>query len=67
MTRSEIKTLPFGARPSLLKRLIIAFAEATARRRGRQILARLDSHILRDIGLTQDEARAEAVKPFWQP
>jgi uncharacterized protein YjiS (DUF1127 family) len=26
-----------------------------------------DSHLLRDIGLTQAEALAEASRPFWRP
>lgn len=67
MTRSEIKTLPFRARPSLVARLTFAVTEALTRRRDRQILARLDAHLLRDIGLSPDEARSEAAKPFWQP
>ena len=35
------------------------------RRRARAQLGRLDPHILRDIGLTDDQARREAVKHFW--
>jgi len=31
------------------------------------MLARLDPHLLRDIGLARDEAATEAAKPFWQP
>lgn len=37
-----------------------------ARRRSRQSLAVLDTHLLRDLGLTQDEALHEARKPFWR-
>jgi uncharacterized protein YjiS (DUF1127 family) len=33
----------------------------------RRRLARLDARMLRDIGLTRDEARREIRKPFWQP
>ena len=33
----------------------------------RRCLARLDTRMLRDIGLTRDEARREIRKPFWQP
>ena len=65
MTRSEITTLPFRARPSLVSRLTLAVTDALTRRRDRRILARLDHHILRDIGRSADEARTEAAKPFW--
>lgn len=34
--------------------------------RSRQTLDELDEHLLRDIGLTRDEARREARKFFWQ-
>jgi uncharacterized protein YjiS (DUF1127 family) len=67
MTRSEIKTLPFRARPSLVSRLTRAVSDALTRRRDRRILARLDQHMLRDIGLSPDEVRTESTKPFWRP
>ena len=38
-------------------------AERSAQRRA---LAELDSHRLRDIGRTREEAQAEAGKPFWR-
>jgi uncharacterized protein YjiS (DUF1127 family) len=67
MTRSESKTIPFRAKTSLSARLTNAVIAALTRRRDRQILARLDNNILRDIGLSPDEARTEAAKPFWLP
>ena len=36
-----------------------------ARHRMRRDLARLDPHLLRDIGLTEGQALAESRKPFW--
>jgi uncharacterized protein YjiS (DUF1127 family) len=66
MTRSETKALPFRARHGLVARLTFAMTQALTRRRDRQILAQLDAHILRDIGLTSDEATAESAKPFWR-
>ena len=70
MPRSEIQSLPFRARParqqSLTVRLFRAVADAMTRRQDRKVLARLDAHLLRDIGLSPDEARTECAKPFWQ-
>ena len=36
------------------------------RSRQRRALAQLDDHLLRDIGLTRDEARREWATPFWR-
>jgi len=36
------------------------------RHRARATLARLDEHMLRDIGLSVSDARAEISKPFWR-
>lgn len=33
--------------------------------RQRRALARLDDHALQDIGITRQEAMAEARRPFW--
>ncbi len=33
--------------------------------RSRKGLLRLDDHLLRDIGLTQEDAKAEAQRPVW--
>ncbi|OYU19354.1 MAG: hypothetical protein CFE34_05765 [Rhodobacteraceae bacterium PARR1] len=53
-----------------LSRALVALALAVARwddrRRSRHALARLDAHILTDIGLTPDRARDEVEKPFWR-
>lgn len=67
MPHSRTETLFLGATTSLVQRLRTTFAEAATRRRDRQLLARLDAHILRDIGLSPDEAQSEAAKPFWRP
>lgn len=67
MTRSEARSIPLHARPGLVGRLSLAIAAAFARRRDRQVLARLDAHLLRDIGLSPEDARTECAKPFWLP
>jgi uncharacterized protein YjiS (DUF1127 family) len=66
MTRSEIKTLPLSPRFGLVARLTLVISQALTRHRDRKALAQLDAHILRDIGLTPEDARTEAAKPFWQ-
>jgi uncharacterized protein YjiS (DUF1127 family) len=37
------------------------------RSRQRRALAKLEDRLLRDIGLTRDEARRESSTPFWKP
>jgi len=44
-------------------RLVLAWIE---RRRQRAALSELDAHLLRDIGVSPEAARAEAEKPFWR-
>jgi uncharacterized protein YjiS (DUF1127 family) len=38
----------------------------SARTRQREALSRLDDRLLEDIGVTRQEANAEAAKPFWK-
>jgi uncharacterized protein YjiS (DUF1127 family) len=42
------------------------YARCLERSRQRQALAQLDDHDLKDIGMTRQEADAEAAKPFWK-
>lgn len=46
-------------------RLLNLVQSALAAHRQRQFLARLDDRTLADIGLTRDEAAAEAARPLW--
>lgn len=46
--------------------LALAFARWEDRRLTRRALARLDDHMLNDIGLCAISAQSEAQKPFWR-
>lgn len=62
MFRSTTLARPLArTRRGLLPRLL----DLIALRRQRRDLRDLPPHILRDIGLTEDEARAEADRPLW--
>lgn len=49
----------------IFKRLAAPLRRAYTLRRERQALARLDDHILADIGLSRAEALAESARPLW--
>ncbi|WP_431299549.1 DUF1127 domain-containing protein [Tabrizicola sp. BL-A-41-H6] len=51
----------------LLRAVIDTVVAWSVRRRERAMLARLDSHLLRDIGLDPETAAVECAKPIWQP
>ena len=50
-----------SVRPSLWQRIAAWNRVARERRR----LLEMDDHILKDIGLTREEAYREAMRPFW--
>mgnify|MGYP001765411063 CR=1 FL=1 len=58
-------SLPVRARRPLLSRILRRVSLALAARRDRRALLRLEPHLLRDIGLSEAEARAEAARPVW--
>jgi uncharacterized protein YjiS (DUF1127 family) len=49
-----------------LQAVLRAVQAWATRHRSRQSLARLDDHMLRDIGLDRTDARQECAKAFWQ-
>ena len=55
----------------LLSKVLLWLAYQAAvwveRARSRKHLAELDTHLLRDIGLTREQANQESVKRFWMP
>ncbi len=62
-TAMSIQTLSRTHRPqvSVLARVL----QLAAFSRSRAGLANLDDHLLRDIGLTREEALAERARPLW--
>jgi len=44
----------------------VLLATWIGRTRQRQVLATLDHHMLRDIGITRIDAARECEKPFWR-
>lgn len=59
LRRSSLRSLKAVA----LLRLVVRRIET---RRTRLALAHLDGHLLRDIGISREEARAEVQRPFWR-
>ncbi len=57
---------PLPAASVVFLRAAVLFAKWDTMRRTRKDLHDLDPHILRDIGITPDQARVEAQRPFWQ-
>ena len=56
-------TLP--RRAGVLRQVTGAISTYTTRRATRRALARLDTHLLRDVGLEPQHVRQEVAKPFW--
>lgn len=66
MSQSRSQSLHLHRRTSLLARLVTLATLAVTRRRDRALLARLDNHLLRDIGVEPEAAAEECAKPFWK-
>lgn len=60
LPRFPLAGMPFAG-------LVRSAKAAWQRRQERAQLARLDAHILQDIGLDAEQALEESRKPFWQP
>ena len=60
-----ILALATAPRRRFWQRLLHATRHHAALLRSRQGLARLDDHLLRDIGLTRQQAEAEAARTPW--
>jgi uncharacterized protein YjiS (DUF1127 family) len=53
------------SKPQAQRSIWAQMMQAVGLARQRRTLAALDPHMLRDIGITPDEAQAEAAKPLW--
>jgi uncharacterized protein YjiS (DUF1127 family) len=53
-------------RASIVARTVSLLLAWLERSRQRRALSELDDRLLRDIGLTRDEARREAMRSFWR-
>lgn len=60
----SLATLPPFSR--VLMAIALALATWEERRLSRRALARLDPHMLRDVGLTMQSRADESAKPFWR-
>ncbi|MBD9623163.1 DUF1127 domain-containing protein [Ensifer sp. ENS06] len=53
-------------REGLLKRLWTRYCELAAKRRGRLALEEMSEWQLKDIGVSEKDARQESTVPFWR-
>jgi uncharacterized protein YjiS (DUF1127 family) len=65
MSIQHISAVAQPRRPSFLSRTFRFVALVASARRDRRTLAQLDPHLLRDIGLTREQAEAEAARALW--
>ncbi|MGL4309943.1 MAG: DUF1127 domain-containing protein [Paracoccaceae bacterium] len=62
-----LSSITVSARPAKVAWTVAGvFGLLQGRMATRRALGRLDTHLLRDIGLDQLSARAESAKPFWR-
>lgn len=65
MTRIALTTSALATRPQPPRGLGRTLLALLALRRSRRMLAGLEEHRLRDLGLSREDALAEARRPFW--
>jgi len=70
VTRTPTPVEATRQQPTLLTRLVCWARAAAARRRVRarlrEDLSRMDTHLLRDIGVRREDLLCEAYRPFWR-
>ena len=62
---SRLDKAPTAASRHPLAGFLRRFAFCVSRWRQRRVLADLPDHLLRDIGVTRNQAAREASRPFW--
>jgi uncharacterized protein YjiS (DUF1127 family) len=62
----RLRLLPGSGFREVPLRVAARLLEWQERSRQRSMLARLDEHLLRDLGLTRADAEEECGKPFWR-
>ncbi|OWU79848.1 hypothetical protein ATO5_02150 [Loktanella sp. 22II-4b] len=66
MLRSFAAGAPLPVMSKVALRMAVMAMTWSTRARTRAALANLSDEALRDVGLTREEMRAEANRPFWQ-
>jgi uncharacterized protein YjiS (DUF1127 family) len=66
MDKALLHSHPLPPLSRLAFAIVNRLAQWEIRRHTRTALTRLEPHLLRDIGLTEQQAAAEISKPFWQ-
>lgn len=61
-----LSSRPLTPGATLAIRFVAMLVKWDERQRSRKALAKLDSHMLNDIGLTTQQARDEVSRPFWR-
>ncbi|MGJ8626567.1 MAG: DUF1127 domain-containing protein [Sulfitobacter sp.] len=64
MTTLNTRGLPIAA--VIAVKFAVCVTKWGQNRRTRLHLAELDPHLLKDLGLTQEQARTEAARVFWK-
>ena len=64
-TKSALRALWSASARRLVDLLGQTLGQSLSTHRQRRALTRLDDHLLRDIGITRDQAEAEANTPLW--
>jgi uncharacterized protein YjiS (DUF1127 family) len=65
ISNTSTTTRPAKQQPVLYS-LIEMIGAWAARWHQRKVLAELDEHFLNDVGLSPEQTRREAAKPFWK-
>lgn len=65
MQQAAASRIPAPNGTTFWRKVIGWYRMALERRRQRRALADLDDHLLKDIGLSREEARRESTKSLW--